>query len=350
MDIKNKPLINRFNIQKRGDVAQLLSDLAIKEADKQKKKTIAIIGPINSFSSALEKSIKESGYQAIHKRNVQLNEKELSEFSEVGCIVGAYFDSKNLTRLGISLVDNIYLREIPFEYVLVPGEEYKVLREHDWQESISFISPLLIKEVDYFGIYEESLTKFERKCQIRDYMDLCQLIQEVLDKDIDGDIAEFGSYKGHSGYLIAQILKASNSKKMLYMFDMFDQFPGENLGIDALWNDTHHVDFAEVKSKMSSFDNVVLIKGDFIETLQEQHIKQLSLVYIDCDSYKGTNFLLENLFDNVLVSNGIMVLEDYGHAPLLGNRLAFHQFFDKRNDCFKFFSQFSGFQIVIKNS
>jgi hypothetical protein len=43
-----------------------------------------------------------------------------------------------------------------------------------------------------------------------------------------------------------------------------------------------------------------------------------------------------------------MVFEDYGHQALLGNRLAIHQFFDKKKDCIKIFSQFSGFYIVVK--
>jgi hypothetical protein len=43
-----------------------------------------------------------------------------------------------------------------------------------------------------------------------------------------------------------------------------------------------------------------------------------------------------------------MVFEDYGHAQLLGNRAAVHNYFDNRPGCVQFFSQFSGCYIVVK--
>jgi hypothetical protein len=132
------------------------------------------------------------------------------------------------------------------------------------------------------------------------------------------------------------------------MFDTFDAFPGEELGIDTFWSNTHKVDFEEVKNRLSSQTNIKLIKGDFTETLPLQSIKKLSLIYVDCDSYRATKFLMEHLYDTTLSNGGCMVFEDYGHPALLGNRLAIHQFFDERNDCLKFFSQFSGFYIVVK--
>jgi hypothetical protein len=57
---------------------------------------------------------------------------------------------------------------------------------------------------------------------------------------------------------------------------------------------------------------------------------------------------MEYLYDNTLSKGGCMVFEDYGHPALLGNRLAIHQFFNERKNCLKFFSQFSGFYIVVK--
>ena len=43
-----------------------------------------------------------------------------------------------------------------------------------------------------------------------------------------------------------------------------------------------------------------------------------------------------------------MVFEDYGHASLLGNRLAVHEAFDGKPGAFRFFSQFSGSFVVCK--
>jgi predicted O-methyltransferase YrrM len=181
-------------------------------------------------------------------------------------------------------------------------------------------------------------------------MDLCQLLQVTFARHIEGDVAEFGSFKGHSGYLIARIMRHMNVSKRLFMFDMFDKFPEETVGVDAFWNNTHSVNYEEVKTKFNTFENVTLVKGDFTETFSKSGINNLCFVYIDCDSYRGTKFLLETIYERHLNDNGVIVLEDYGHGPLLGNRVAFHEFFDARKDCFKFFSQFSGFQFVVKTT
>jgi len=45
-----------------------------------------------------------------------------------------------------------------------------------------------------------------------------------------------------------------------------------------------------------------------------------------------------------------MIFEDYGHASLLGNRLAIHESFEHRKNAFCFFSQFSGSFFVCKIS
>jgi len=231
----------------------------------------------------------------------------------------------------------------------LPEDEYTTLTRHEELKSASYISPLLISDVDYFKIYEDSLSVMDKKCAIRDYMDVCQMLENVVKNGLEGDIAEFGSYWGHSGYLMARILSEFKSKKQLFMFDMFEQFPMESKGVDAFWNETCSVDFEDVKRKFVPFEFVHLVKGDFTETLEKSPADKLCFVYIDCDSYRGTKYVLEHVFDDRLVKNGVVVIEDYGHAQIVGSRLAFHEFFDGRNDGFKFFSQFSGLQIVVKN-
>ena len=89
-------------------------------------------------------------------------------------------------------------------------------------------------------------------------------------------------------------------------------------------------------------------KGDFTKTFESSDCKELALAFVDCDSYRGTKYLIETIFDNFLVAGGLMVFEDYGHASLLGNRIAVHQAFDKKENAFCFFSHFSGSYFVCK--
>ncbi|MBP6335639.1 MAG: class I SAM-dependent methyltransferase [Bacteroidia bacterium] len=268
--------------------------------------------------------------------------------SSIACFISCYFQEKINHRLCTSLLNHGTLKDVPFEYLGDTREDFSFARKQDHQHSLDFVSPILIEESDYFKIYEESLTRFEKKCDIRDYMDLCQLIKSIIDRNIPGDVAEFGSFKGHSGYLISRLLKAMRSDKTLYMFDTFEKFPTEEMGVDSFWSETHEVNYEEVKSKFADNNKVKLVKGDFTKTLADIKIDKLSFIYIDCDSYRASTFLMEELFDKVLSPGGLLVLEDYGHPALLGNRLAFHHFFDKRKSNFRYFSQFSGFQIVVK--
>jgi hypothetical protein len=147
---------------------------------------------------------------------------------------------------------------------------------------------------------------------------------------------------------MAQIAKHRRLDTRLYLFDMFENFPEEAIGVDRYWSNTHQVDYGEVCSKFADQENVTLVKGDFTQTLPKSDTGPLSFVFIDCDSYRGTQYLLNELWDTRLVKGGFMVLEDYGHAALLGNRLAAHEFFDQRQDAHVFFSQFSGFYIAVK--
>ena len=132
------------------------------------------------------------------------------------------------------------------------------------------------------------------------------------------------------------------------MFDMFESFHIETVGVDQFWSETHEVDFADIKRKFKDLPNVELVKGYFTKTFVGSNCKELALAFIDCDSYRGTKYLIDTIFDHFLVAGGIMVFEDYGHASLLGNRIAVHQAFDKKENAFCFFSHFSGSYFVCK--
>jgi hypothetical protein len=277
----------------------------------------------------------------------ELNEKIILDPGKIAGIIILSTHSKEITAAARFFVTNPKYQKIPIEYVPLASIDYEFAIKNGMYNMPAFISPLLLNKTDIFEIYEESLLKFDKKCDIRDFMDLSQMVFNIIDNAIDGDIAEFGSYKGHSGYLLANLIKQTGSDKELYLFDMFEEFPKEDVGIDRMWNNTHQVFFNEVRQKFSDFNRVSLIKGDFTESFIESPIRKLALVYVDCDSYRSTRYLCEHIFEQVLEKGGAMIFEDYGHSPLLGNRIAVHEYFDNKK-CIKYFSAFSGLYIVIK--
>jgi O-methyltransferase len=240
------------------------------------------------------------------------------------------------------------LNRATFEYVLFTDEDYQTVIRHDVHRTLSFVSPIPTWDPDLFALYEESLHHFEKKCDIRDFMDLAQLVRFVVNNRISGGIAEFGSYKGHSGYLMARLLEAMAADKKLYLFDTFESFPKEPLGIDEFWSGSHAVDFKSVTERFADFDFVTLVQGDFTRTFDPAGLDRLSLVYVDCDSARATQYLIHRIYPEILAPGGVMIFEDYGHPQLLGNRAVVNTYFQGRIGCLQFFSQFSGFYIVIK--
>lgn len=341
--------MRRWDCRTVEDVSKFLGDRAVELAKKTQKNKVVIIGDDSPYCLYIKNSITD-------RHNLQLDSYSLEGLyklmetpaSYVCCIICTYPDSRRIAKAAQFVMRSDGLDIIPFEYVLIPSLEYEVFLKHDGYKTIDFVSPLLIQDIPVFQIYEESLRVFEKKCGIRDYMDICQLLRSVLDNSIRGDVAEFGSYKGHSGYLIARLLSAMGSTKHLYMFDTFERFPDEPFGVDKLWSESHWVDFNDVNSKFKDMPNVTLVKGDFTSTFKQVDITKLSLVYVDCDSYRASRYIIEKIYPNILSKGGVMIFEDYGHAVLLGQRLAFHEFFDGISGCMKFFSQFSGMYIVSK--
>lgn len=316
--------------------------------DSPERGWVASLGDGDAFHEALDGALRA---RHVGFRRVSLREAlawTTADVAGLRGIVCGYADAARLTAAARALGTSPLLSAVPFEYVAGLDPERQVFRRRDEYRDTFFVAPALLDRPTPYEIYEESLARFEQKCGLRDYLDLYQVLKYVAESRIPGDIAEFGSYKGHSGYLIARTLQALGSDKRVYLFDTFEGFPPEPYGVDHFWNRSHEVDFADVQRKLAGLPNVQLVKGDFTRTLATSGVQALALAYVDCDSYRATRYLIGALWTQHLSPRGALVCEDYGHPALLGNRAAVHEELDGRQDCFKFFSQFSGLYVAIK--
>lgn len=270
------------------------------------------------------------------------------EAEAIGIVLCAFPDARRQTRAAIALAAHPVLGLRPFEHVAGLDPAHATFRALDEYADTDFVSPVLLDDPTPYEIYRESLRHFRQKCGLRDYLDLYQLLRSAVVENVPGDIAEFGSYRGHSGWLIARSLEALGSDKRVWLFDTFESFPQEAYGVDHFWSATHAVDFEAVRAKFADRPGVTLVKGDFTETLSASGMGPLALAYIDCDSYRATRFLLQTLPGTHLSARGVLVCEDYGHPALLGNRAAVHEILESTSGWFKFFSQFSGLYVMVK--
>ena len=344
----HSPRRNRWHIQNSDDAARFLSKKARNACKACQRPHVLIIGMPDTMTDVVREDLAGRGMLPVVRSLETFLADGLPGSERYACVICTYTDIRRTTATARAVLADAGLSHLTFEYVTFPAASYLALERHQTEGALAKVSPLPTYPIDVFELYETSLEHFEKKCDIRDFMDVCQLLKTVRDNRIDGDVAEFGSYRGHSGYLMASLMDGLGMDKRLLLFDTFDSFPEEPLGIDRFWSGSHPVDFDAVRAKFDAFPFVSFVKGDFTRTFETAAIEKLALVYVDCDAYRSTDDLIRRVFPEVLVPGGIMVFEDYGHAQLLGNRAAVHNYFDNRPGCVQFFSQFSGCYIVVK--
>lgn len=325
----------------------------IKDAlDRDHAGNIVLIGRGNllrEVEERLQKAISSVNIPRIFIKNSTDDRLlDLNIAPEHTIIVACAVSNSEVTEIFKVVMKNQRFKDSEFIFKIRPSNSYDILHDsrdpHDSPAKLpatSLLDNSLIND-----IYRYTLTKVEQKCQVKDAYDLYQMMLET--KDVDGAIAEFGSYRGHSGLIIAEIARRLNINKTIYLCDTFKGFPDERYGIDRIWNNSNHdVDFEKVKTLFKDYKNVRLIRGDFAETIDAIHEEKFSLVYVDCDSYRATNLISEKVYPK-LNRRGAIIYEDYGHSFCLGARYAVDEFYRHKKDCFRFFSFFSGMQVIVK--
>ena len=261
------------------------------------------------------------------------NQKEKNQIDN---IVLCYDDNSSIYKLIKILTANLKTK---YRNLI-----YKVSLPTQYPPSLNYISSVFDDKL-VFDIYRYSLAKCEVKCPLEDVLDLYQAL--IQTKNVQGEIAEFGTYRGHSGLVISEIVRRLNINKKIFLCDTYKQFPYEHLGIDRFWSNTHKVNFISIKKMFSSYKNVSLIKGDFFDTIDKLLINHFSFVNVDCDSYRAVKLVTEKIFPR-LSKGGIILFEDYGHVQCIGARYAIDEYFKNIKNYRKFFSGFSGSLIITK--
>lgn len=190
----------------------------------------------------------------------------------------------------------------------------------------------------------------------------------------DGDIFEFGVFRGGSLIAAALILKELGSEKTVYGFDTFSGFPSysqqdeldnfykykgkyfddeliadfEKLKeLKTLINNQQNIDkvsiatagnFTETSEKIVrrkidyfNLNNVKLIKGPFSETVKyffNGENKKVSSVNIDCDLYEGYQTCLPAVYEKLSIG-GYIHLDEYYSLKYPGARIACEKFCER---------------------
>lgn len=173
--------------------------------------------------------------------------------------------------------------------------------------------------------------KFDRQIMV------IQSLRNVLNGNGEGVVAEFGSFRGHTAIQIAQAMKAAGDRSKFYLFDSFEGFPASDRPEDVFWKKgdlASNVD--EVRKRFSSFENVVIVKGFFKDTLPLQKDIQIKFAHVDADLYSSIREVNKWILDR-MIPGGTIVYDDYGFDNCIGAKNAVDEAMEGRSDFLKFY-------------
>ena len=182
-----------------------------------------------------------------------------------------------------------------------------------------------------------------------DFENIFQAIEAT--KNLSGDFIEIGTFQGASARATLNYINKSDIKRKCYFLDTYEGFTYEEAQntSDILWTNTHtETSIDAVKEYLSKYNNFECIQSNIITNDLPDYIQQICVANIDVDMYEAVKAALYKVKDKV-VTNGIIICEDYGHTPaLIGAQKAVDEFLDENPDMFISIYLNSGQMFLIK--
>lgn len=145
--------------------------------------------------------------------------------------------------------------------------------------------------------------------------------------DVDGDVVEFGCYKGDTSLLFQKILEKEPNfrEKHLWLYDSFEGLPAKTKEDSSVAGDNFKAGELLVTKRevIMRFKKAGLriphIRKNFFENLdQNQDLPvQISFAFLDGDLYQSIKTSLNLIWDK-LGENAIVVVHDYNNPELPG--------------------------------
>ena len=158
-----------------------------------------------------------------------------------------------------------------------------------------------------------------------------EIILELLEKslNLDGDIVEFGCYRGDTSVLMKRVLEKNNSEKILWLYDSFEGLPAKTKEDASVAGDQFKagellVTKREVIEKFKRFGlRLPKIKKGFFEDLnpEEDVPEKIAFAFLDGDLYSSIKTSLK-LVENRIAKDAIIIVHDYNNPELPGSSRA----------------------------
>jgi len=155
-------------------------------------------------------------------------------------------------------------------------------------------------------------------------------------KGLEGDFVECGVNTGAYARAVIEYIDFPKLEKKFYLFDTFSGLKNEQIsdkereaGIDKLYSNNYKDVYEQVKETFAPF-NVSIIKGLVPDTLSKCTAEKICYLSIDMNVMEP-EIAAANYFWDKIVKGVVIMLDDYGFAPHIHQKLAFDQFAKEKN-------------------
>lgn len=162
---------------------------------------------------------------------------------------------------------------------------------------------------------------------------LVKFLLDSIEKNIEGDIVEFGCYVGESSKFLMKTLVETKSSKRLYVYDSFEGLPEL-----SKWEENSGWRPGTLKSNeeilISNFKNnnlpIPIIHKDWFKNVPDYRIpEKISFAFLDGDFYDSIYDSLNKIWDKVS-DGGYICFHDYNRHDLPGVKAAVTEFLESK--------------------
>jgi len=220
---------------------------------------------------------------------------------------------------------------------------------------IEHLNKMTINAIEQFSLCNIPGIGRQRKIDVFEDGDFVRLsslelvADEIYDRDVRGNVAELGVFRGDFAKLINKVFY----DRKLYLFDTFEGFNETDINIekDMSFSASEIVDFKNtsveiVLSKMQYPDNCIIKKGYFPDTLGDID-ESFAFVSIDADLYLPILNGLEYFYPR-LVKGGYIFIHDYNNSRFKGAKAAVKKYCSENEIAYFPLSDLSGSIVITK--
>ena len=148
-------------------------------------------------------------------------------------------------------------------------------------------------------------------------------------RELPGDVAEVGVYKGGTAKLLAEVF-ACKTDKLVHLFDTFEGMPATDPEVDHhRAGDLSDTSLEAVQRQLRDNLNARFYKGFFPATAGPIEGRRFCLAHVDADIYQSVKDSCAFFYPR-MENAGVMVFDDYGFSSCPGARKAVNEFFAEK--------------------